>query len=157
MEECVGRGEQKLSLASDCCRLSRSATFLITGLLCLAKHLLAPSRPFGLRLSPLHVLKLSGFVSLVRDQKRGAECISAGLSAVLHTVFHPSNLLALNEHHTLGKSSRTFPLAHMCAFAQDHSSAVLLPFLGCLPPSCAHLELILQLRNWAPRTLTERT
>lgn len=108
MEDCAARGEQKLSLASDCCRLSRSATFLITGLLCLAKHLLALSRLFGLRLSPLYVLKLSGFILLVRDQKRGAECFSAGASAVLHSVFHPSNLLAQNEYHTLGKSSRTF-------------------------------------------------
>lgn len=62
MEDCVARGEQRLSLASDCCRLSRSATFLITGLLCLAKHLLAPSRLFGLRLFP--TLRAKTFLGL---------------------------------------------------------------------------------------------
>lgn len=51
------------------------------------------------------------------------ECLSAGLSAIFHTVFYQPNLLAMNEYHTLGKPSRIFTAAHLFECARDSASA----------------------------------
>lgn len=79
-------------------------------------------------------------------RKSGAECFPAGsLPSIFHNVFYQSNLLALDEYHALGKSrSCAGPLRSFL-------------FLEWFPRLPARLNLTLQLKNWAPRTLKEKT